>query len=148
VPAGWKTIIDSKYGYTFSYPGAWFDISQAAGAVAGTHALASRADLIVPFTLEPNDWWHAVKVSPRRADVGCSEPLNPLEQNPTTLAGQPATLYVRKGSQNDPNVWVLDLISLRSDICYQFQQMTGSAIGESDSKAIISSIQSSFSFGN
>jgi hypothetical protein len=147
VPQGWKTLNDSTYGYVFSYPGDWTDLTQAEGIPAGAHAIASRASLTNLLTMEPTDKFLNVMVGPPHPLLGCSEPVSPDEKVGIILDGQTATDFARKGTQSDPNVWVLDLIALYSGTCYHFQLMTGSAIPENDAKAMLGEIQLSFSFG-
>lgn len=142
-PSDWKTVTDLQYGYTFSYPSVWTEVSHPDGA----HYMASRPTLTNPFVLEPNDWWLGVLAAPPNQTIGCGEPLNPDERYVTYLGDQAATEFAVKGSQHDPDVWVLDVITLRGGSCYQLQLMTGSAISENSAKATLVTVQSTFLFG-
>lgn len=145
-PADWKSITDSTYGYVFSYPGGWTDVTAATGATHG-HALASRADLTSFYPLKPGDRALYVNATPPQAVVGCSEPVNPDEKASTTLGGEVATAYVRHGDQGDPTIWVLDVIAKHVGVCYQLQLLSGGDFTEADSKAMMGEIQGTFRFG-
>jgi len=140
-------ITDSKYGYRFAYPASWTDVTAFVDTVAGNHAISSRADLVNPTNLTARDLYLVVVVGPPHAVVGCSEPVTFIEKTPTTLDGASGTLYVRNGAQVAQNEWVLDVIALRSDVCYQLQLQAGAGTTEADAKAVLSRIQDSFRFG-
>jgi hypothetical protein len=129
------------------YPGSWTDVTALVDTVAGNHAISSRSDLVDATNLKAGDLYLFVVVGPPHPVVGCSEPVTFIEKNATTLDGTNANLYVRKGVQANPDVWVLDLIAQRTGICYQLQLLTGAGTSEAGAKAVLADIQDSFRFG-
>jgi hypothetical protein len=147
VPADWKTITDSKLGYTFRYPGSWTDVSAFRGDPPGTHEVATSTAVANPMNLGPKDWHFTVIGSfPPNSVIGCGEPAYG-DKLDTVLGGQPAHVFFRLGWQADPNEWIIDVIASVNGNCWQLQQTTGNAISRDDASATFAQIEASFRFG-
>jgi len=80
----------------------------------------------------------------RRLRIG--EPIDGY-QGATGVNGRQAKLFVRRGTQGDPNQWVIDVIAERSGTCTWFQQVTGNRVAKDRAMATLIVIQASFRFG-
>jgi hypothetical protein len=143
----WRTVTDSKTGFVFGYPPSWTDVSQAVGATAGSHYVASRPTLANLRDIGPSDWWLVVWAYSPDSSIGCGEPLNPLQSGATQLDGQPAKQFVRQGTPIDPNQWIVEAIALRAQTCYHLQMVTGRTVTRADAVAMFQAIEATFRFG-
>ena len=146
-PADWQTITDSTDGYTFRYPAGWVDVSGLRGDPLGSHEVANRAAAASPASLGPTDWhFYVYGAFPKDSTNGCGEPINGY-QSATVVDRRQAKLFVRTGTQGDPNQLVIDVIAERSGTCTWFQQVTGNRVARDRAMATLKVIQASFRFG-
>jgi hypothetical protein len=146
-PANWQTITDSRDGYLFRYPAGWVDVSGLRGDPPGSHEVASSAAAANPASMGPSDWhFYVYGAFPKNSTTGCGEPIDGY-QGATGVNGRQAKLFVRQGTQADPNQWVIDVIAERSGTCTWFQQVTGNRVAGDRAMATLKVIQASFRFG-
>jgi hypothetical protein len=146
-PADWQTITDSTDGYTFRYPSGWVDVSGVRGDPPGSHEVANRAAAASPASLGPTDWHFYVYGAFRKnSTTGCGEPTGGY-QGATAVDGRQAKLFVRQGTQGDPNQSTFDVIAERNGTCTWLQQVTGNRVPRDQAMATLKVIQASFRFG-
>jgi hypothetical protein len=145
-PADWQTITDSTDGYVFRYPSGWVDVSGLRGDPPGSHEVANRAAAASPASLGPTDWHFYVRGAfPKNSTNGCGEPIAGY-QSATVVDGRQAKLFVRQGTQGDPNQSTVDVIAERNGTCTWLQQVTGNRISTNEAMATLKVIQASFRF--
>lgn len=145
-PADWQTITDSTDGYTFRYPSGWVDVSGLRGDPLGSHEVANRAAAASPASLGPTDWhFYVYGAFPKDSTNGCGEPIDGY-QSATVVGGRQAKLFVRQGTQGDPNQSTVDVIAERNGTCTWLQQVTGNRISRDKAIATLKVIQASFRF--
>jgi hypothetical protein len=93
--------------------------------------------------LQSTNQWLVAHASTRDPAVGCSEPVGPDEKVDTSLAGLPATRFVRK-DPTGKTYNIIDVIALRGTICYTLQLTTGTAIPVEQAVATVQAVQSTY----
>jgi len=145
-PADWQTITDSADRYTFRYPSGWVDVSSLRSDPPGSHEVANRAAAASPASLGPTDWhFYVYGAFPKNSTNGCGEPIAGY-QSATVVDGRQAKLFVRQGTQGDPNQSTVDVIAERNGTCTWLQQVTGNRISTNEAMATLKVIQASFRF--